>query len=173
MKIHVGGVSEGVHEYRLEAPASTLTLAENFLGEVVVDVVLEKTGKQIFLKARIRTTGVFACDRCLERFTVPLTSAYQMNYLLEGTEPVNVDPAEVQYLAPGSTVIDLTEDVRQTILLSVPLKLLCVETCEGLCPRCGKNLNTGACDCTETSVDPRWEKLRSLRTTSSEDWTQN
>jgi uncharacterized protein len=173
MKIQVGGLSEGLHEYRLEAPASMLMLEENFSGEVVVDVVLEKTGRQIVLKAGIRTPATFACDRCLERYTTSLSCAYQMYYLLEGTDTANLDPAEVQYLAPGSTVIDLTDDVRQTILLSVPLKLLCAESCEGLCPHCGKNLNTGPCGCTETAADPRWEKLRSLRDSNSEDWAQN
>lgn len=169
MKIQVGGLSEGLHEYRLEAPASALGLEENFSGDVTVSLTLEKTGRQILLKAGLETLATFSCDRCLERFATSLSSSYQMYYLLEGADLSNLDPAEVQYLAPGSTVIDLTEDVRQTILLSVPLKLLCADSCEGLCPHCGKNLNTGPCSCAETAGDPRWEKLRSLRDSNADD----
>ena len=60
--------------------------------------------------------------------------------------------------APGSAsigagsaevVIDLSEDARQTILLAVPLKLLCREDCQGLCPGCGVDLNREACRCAD------------------------
>ena len=173
MKIQVGGLSEGLHEYSFEVPASALGLGENFSENVEVKVVLEKAAKQIFLKAGIRASGVFACDRCLGSFNASLASSYRMNYVMEETEGAGLDPAEVQYLAPGLTIIDLSEDVRQTILLSVPLKLLCSEACKGLCPHCGKNLNNGSCTCTEKSTDPRWEKLRSLRENKTGEWTQN
>jgi uncharacterized protein len=94
-----------------------------------------------------------------------------MYYFAEGSDQAPYDPAEVQIIPQGASVLDLTEDVRQTILLSVPLKLLCSETCAGLCPRCGANLNTEVCTCSETLIDPRWEKLRSLQDNNMEDPT--
>ena len=45
--------------------------------------------------------------------------------------------------------LDLTDDVREDILLSLPLKFLCQEDCRGLCPHCGQNLNEGTCSCQE------------------------
>ncbi|MBS6941064.1 MAG: DUF177 domain-containing protein, partial [Slackia piriformis] len=33
------------------------------------------------------------------------------------------------------------------ILVDVPLVPLCADDCKGICPRCGKNLNEGACAC--------------------------
>ena len=74
-----------------------------------------------------------------------------------------IDPAELQIVPPGFSVIDLSEDVRQTVLLSVPLKLLCTENCKGLCPLCGRNLNSGTCTCTQGAVDTRWEQLIKLK----------
>jgi len=171
MKIQVGGLSEGLHEYHFSSTSSELALAENFSDDVVVDVALEKAGTQLFLSASIHAMGKFQCDRCLNEFEVPLPSSYTMYYFEEGADQANFDPAEVQIIHPGTSVIDLTEDVRQTILLSVPLKLLCSETCEGLCPHCGANLNTESCTCAETFVDTRWEKLRSLQNNKMEDPT--
>ena len=55
--------------------------------------------------------------------------------------------------------------LRDTILLSIPLKPLCREECKGLCPVCGKNLNEGECEHVkkkEEEIDPRWEKLKAL-----------
>lgn len=162
MKIQVAGLSEGVHTYHFEAPAPEIGLGDSFSRDVVVDALLEKTGTQLYVKAAISTAGTFECDRCLDAFEKPLLSTYTMYYLGEGSERGDLDPSEVQVLSPGTSVIDLTDDIRQTVLLSVPLKLLCRETCAGLCPLCGTNLNTGSCSCRETSMDPRWEKLRAL-----------
>ena len=60
--------------------------------------------------------------------------------------------------------LDLGEVVREQVLLGLPLKPLCREDCQGLCPRCGKNRNAGPCGCTpeEEEGDPRLEPLRKL-----------
>ncbi|RKY75804.1 DUF177 domain-containing protein, partial [candidate division KSB1 bacterium] len=46
--------------------------------------------------------------------------------------------------------------------LEVPAKKLCMEDCKGLCPVCGKNLNTGSCSCVKDEIDPRWQGLRNI-----------
>jgi uncharacterized protein len=48
------------------------------------------------------------------------------------------------------------------IVMSLPTKLLCKDDCRGLCPDCGKNLNTGDCNCTKTEIDPRLAALAEL-----------
>ena len=163
MKIQVAGLSDGIHSYHFQLPATDLDLGGNFQNDVLVDTTLDKAGSQIYLRASVQTTGIFPCDRCITDFTTPLASSYQMYYVTEGSDYGHMDPTEVQVVSPGFSVIDLTDDVRQTVLLSVPFKLLCSETCKGLCSRCGKNLNKESCSCTESSADPRWEKLRSLQ----------
>jgi len=163
MKIQVGGLSEGVHDFHFDALASDLSLGEEFSADVGVDVTLEKTGNEILLKSSIRVDGTFECDRCVTQFVTPLTPKYQMYYVLDQAGAERFDPADVQVMAPGLTVIDITEDVRQTVLLSVPLKRLCRPGCRGLCPECGKNLNEGPCGCKVTIEDGRWDTLRSLK----------
>jgi uncharacterized protein len=61
----------------------------------------------------------------------------------------------------GHHIIDMTEAVRQYILLTTPMKPLCREDCAGLCPVCGHNLNQGPCSCPPQGVDPHWAKLYS------------
>ena len=60
--------------------------------------------------------------------------------------------------------LDLGEVIREQVLLGLPLKPLCREDCQGLCPRCGKNRNAGPCGCTpeEEAGDARLEPLRKL-----------
>lgn len=163
MKIQVGGLSEGVHTYEFWVPAEELELGEGFGGEVSVRAELEKTGTQFHLKASISASGEFECDRCLSRVSSRLTPSYGMHYFTDGGNHEECDPSEVQLISPGMHVIDITDDVRQTILLAIPLKVLCKNECAGLCPMCARNLNDGPCTCQENTHDTRWDQLRKLQ----------
>ena len=163
IKIQIGGLSEGVHEYQFSTHVGDVGLSDPFRGDVRASVILEKTGTQMVLKGAVRVEGDFMCDRCTRTIVLPVTSSYRMCYVTQGEQFEGVDPAELQTVAPGSGNIDITEDVRQTVLLAVPLKVLCSEGCRGLCPHCGKNLNMESCSCTREEGDSRWEPLRSLR----------
>jgi uncharacterized protein len=163
MKIQVGGLSEGIHEYDLLVCPADLALGEEFRSDIRVHATVAKSGRQMFLDARISASGVFVCDRCLADFTLPLNPSYRMYYASEGEDMARIDPSEVQVVQPNLTVIDLSEDVRQTLMVSVPLKLLCRTDCSGLCPRCGKNLNMESCSCAADMSDSRWDALQSLR----------
>jgi len=52
--------------------------------------------------------------------------------------------------------------VREQVFLSLPARSLCGEDCKGLCPRCGKNLNSESCNCDAAPADPRWSALSDL-----------
>jgi uncharacterized protein len=163
LKIQVGGLSEGRFSHRFHSRGEELSLGEDFTGEVLVDTVLEKRGRQILLSAAISTTGTFECDRCLEDFKLTVNPSYRTYYVMDGEDAAGMDPAEVQVIPAGLPVIDITDDVRQMIELSVPLKLLCRPDCQGLCPTCGKNLNVSPCACQEETPDGPWDTLKSLK----------
>jgi uncharacterized protein len=59
--------------------------------------------------------------------------------------------------------LDLTELAREQILLNLPSQVFCREDCQGLCQKCGANLNLIDCSCEESEVDPRWAALRNLK----------
>ncbi len=58
---------------------------------------------------------------------------------------------------------DLTDELRQSIILSLPSYPICRQDCRGVCASCGKNLNEGPCTCEHTERDSRWGALDSLR----------
>jgi uncharacterized protein len=57
--------------------------------------------------------------------------------------------------------VDLTEAVRQNVLLALPMVTICREDCKGLCPQCGHDLNLGPCEC-KPEVDARLSVLEQL-----------
>ena len=79
-------------------------------------------------------------------------------------EEVELDDHEVVVGYYDDERLDLGEVVREQLLLSLPMKRVCREECQGICPTCGRNRNTASCACAapEEPVDSRLEPLRKL-----------
>lgn len=163
MRIQLGGLSDGIHEYNFACRPAEIGLDERFQTEIHVHALLDKTVHQAFLKAEISTSGLFACDRCVRDVSLTFSPGYRMYYVVEGGETGDLDPSEVQVIPPGLNAIDIDDDVRQILLLAIPQKILCTRDCKGLCPECGRNRNADPCDCSVSIDDSRWEKLREIR----------
>ena len=69
---------------------------------------------------------------------------------------------DLNVIAYRGNEIDLWPDLREAMVLALPMKPLCSEDCRGICPTCGKDLNNGECRCGKRSMDPRWEGLLKL-----------
>jgi uncharacterized protein len=165
LKIRVSGLSAGTHEYSLRVPASDLQLDANFDTPVDVKVRLEKLARQIIVRGGIATRASFSCDRCLAGYRQQLAASYAIVYVEDDAEAGKFPPEDVRIMRNDATVIDLSEDVREMLLLSVPLKLLCRDECRGLCSSCGADLNAGECGCAKetagSSIVP-WQGLEKL-----------
>jgi uncharacterized protein len=160
--IRISGLSNGLHEYHFSTDPGEIGLKPNFSNAIQADIKLDKSARQLYLKAEISTSGFFDCDRCLEQFELPVVTRYTAIYLYSEADMGKYPPEEIEVISPETTSIDLSEDVCEMILLSVPLKLLCKEECRGLCPKCGVNRNRTGCDC-EAEVDTsRWGELKKL-----------
>jgi uncharacterized protein len=162
-RINISNLSEGIHEYRFEAGSSKIGLDERFKGTVKVDARIDKSVRQIFLQAEIQAGGSFSCDRCLQDIHQELNTVYSMVYVQGARSTVDLaKEEEIQILAVDMNYIDLDEDVRQYILLTIPQKILCKEDCQGFCPTCGVNKNIASCTCGAQAVDSRWDALKKL-----------
>jgi uncharacterized protein len=98
------------------------------------------------------------CYRCLEDAVLELPIAARE---YQATDPEGSDELRTQYLQDGN--LDLGAWSRDAVALALPDKILCRIDCAGLCPVCGKNLNTEPHAHDEESADPRWAALESLR----------
>lgn len=163
IKIQISGLSEGIHRYSFRLSPEDVDLSGSFEDVVTVEAALDKTATQMLLTASISATGKFVCDRCVAEFRRAVAPGYTMVYVPEGMDKRHLDATEVQVIQAGQHLIDIAEDVRQTLLLAIPFKLLCRESCKGLCPHCGTNLNEGTCSCSDQPVDYRWDELRKLQ----------
>jgi uncharacterized protein len=170
------GPKGGTRSYELYIPVSELDqLDEGF------DVVAPFQGSARFLWTNehimVRVTGMtvvtMTCSRCLEPFTqaveVHIEEAFVPTVDMATGMPIVQDESDVAVLIDEHHILDLSEILRQSILLAMPLTPVCSPDCKGLCPVCGANLNHESCSCTVESIDPRWSALHILLQRSEDD----
>jgi uncharacterized protein len=164
MKISLLRLSEGLHTLNFVEKLAELGVDNqpNLHEEVKIQVDLEKRSPHYFLKSRVQVSGRFACDRCTDEFERTLRGEARVVFSSDQAMVAMSEADDIHYLAPEAKEIDLTDEIRDTIVLAVPMKMLCAENCRGLCAGCGANLNTEPCRCAAPPADPRWEALRKL-----------
>lgn len=126
---------------------------------------LMHTNAGILARGRFAATVTAACARCLEPVAVPLTFDLEEVYvptidILTGKSVVPTEEDQALWIDERH-ILDLAEVLRQDVLITMPLQVLCQDGCRGLCPSCGQNLNQGSCAC-QAEIDPRWAALADL-----------
>ena len=124
-----------------------------------------RCGEDLVFDGRLSTTVSGTCARCLETYPFPIECDFSFVAKpapAAGAPPAASDEDRALSFYSGDE-IDLSPLLREELLLSLPTRPLCREDCSGLCPRCGKNRNTGSCSCTDDWVDPRLAPLRELK----------
>src|SRR5213592_3248290 len=125
---------------------------------VAVDGRLQSIGEgRFYWQGRLRTVVQGECRRCLTPVATPLQ--LEIGALFT-QDPDALDDPDSYPVAPDATEIDVTPAVREELVLAAPRFMACRDDCKGLCPQCGQDLNSGACECVP-ALDPRWQRLRS------------
>jgi uncharacterized protein len=135
------------------------------------EIIEEHRGpKEVVSDIRIRGSynGDFEqpCARCLEPVAHLVSGQFDLIFRPLGADQgvsdhaISASDTEIGYYQNGGLAL---EDVlREQVLLSLPVRTLCRQDCKGLCPRCGRDLNSESCTCETASPDPRWSALSDL-----------
>src|SRR3954465_10035789 len=165
-------------EFSQQLAAETLELLADLRQSGVLkthgraELLAEHRGGKDVVKD-IRVVGDFAtevevrCARCIEPVPTKVAGDFDLLY-----RPLGVDGGKAERaISEGETEIgycsgegiQLEDVLREQILLALPLRIVCSESCRGLCPGCGKNLNVESCACEEQPPDPRWAALADIK----------
>lgn len=110
----------------------------------------------VSLVVKAEFTLNLTCDRCAADFSRTFSIPLEHVLVTELNDDDNDD-----FIVIDSFHYDVEPLLREDVLLSLPMKVLCREDCVGMCHRCGKDLNDGPCDCGR-EYDPRWDALQQL-----------
>ena len=108
-----------------------------FIEPLEVDAKVEKFDEIVLAKTNVKTRYTSFCSRCL----VEVEKDWIQNFTLDF--PLENNPE----------FIELGEDIRQEIVLSLPTRILCKEDCQGICMDCGVDLNFDPCKCKKNHQD--------------------
>ena len=116
-------------------------------GGIEYDLFIQLLGQELLVRGKVRQRLTCLCVRCAADFES------------EAVEEAFTTSVEI---SDGTDFLDLTEEVREAIILALPGYPVCREDCKGLCMTCGSNLNETTCRCREAGRDNRWAALDTL-----------
>jgi uncharacterized protein len=120
---------------------------------VRVSLTVQKTQDELVVEGRVSTQATATCVRCLDEFSLALDEPFRVvaNVVHDSEASADTGDEDFFLLAQSAPVLDLSDPVRELLLLAVPDNPLCKGDCAGLCGGCGRNLNHEPCTCPERS----------------------
>lgn len=133
-------------------------LAYEVRGPLDVALEVQQTAHDVLARGSLAGEAVLACRRCLTDVAIPIREEVALLFR-EGVSIADAEAAEIYALPEKGNELDLTDAIREHLVLAVPEFAICSDACKGLCPTCGANLNETTCSCEPTAVDNRWAAL--------------
>ena len=132
-------------------PAASFTLRDGdhftIQNDLEYDLTANLVQQQLLITGSAKLKISCICDRCLGKFDLGVNVSDICHYIDDFKEDI----------------VDISDHIREDILLTVPMKLICKEDCMGLCESCGQNLNIKGCSCEPLGPEPSvWDKLDGL-----------
>lgn len=150
MIIAVDQVYENPTRFAGEEPADVMDLADDptlrLTGGLRYDIEAEAIPGELLVHGKLAIRVEFHCSRCGEAFEQEIREPR-----FEAVFPYTDDHA----------LVDLTDEMRETMILAFPAYPVCRVECRGLCDQCGINRNEATCDCRPPD-DSRWGVLDRL-----------
>ena len=134
---------------------------------IKVEVSISRINDMFLLEGSISGRLEMKCDRCLDSYYHTLDSKFR-SYLTTKSPDENFneielfeEDMELDFITGDE--IQLDEIIRGYILLALPMRSICNPDCLGLCPGCGRNLNTEQCVCSNNGGNLAFSKLSDFK----------
>ena len=156
-----------------EVPSMMSYLASLSISDVTfeqplhTETSLAKIGPSVFLKGNVKTSLRLSCVRCLNDFSFPISSSFDLTLSPLKKAPkeeeveLKEEDLESNFFEGGE--LHLSEIACEQVFLDIPYKPLCREDCRGLCPVCGKDLNLSTCHCVPDESESAFSALKNLK----------
>jgi uncharacterized protein len=129
----------------------------------------QRAGGEIRINGSLKTTIEMMCSRCLEPARQDINKSFDLFFrqrdelMFDEDQEIELTEKETQTAFFTGTQLAIGEILREQVLLALPMKALCAVDCKGLCPTCGTNLNSGACNCRAEQFSPHMDMLLELK----------
>lgn len=104
----------------------------SFPAAIALDAEAWHSDGEMTVQTHLEGERRFTCSKCNEPFNNLFEKDFTLHYDVKGLESISIE-----------------QDVRDELLLELPIRVLCRPDCRGLCEHCGANLNNGPCGCAQ------------------------
>jgi len=179
MRLRIEDLKEGELTFQFEEKQAAFPVLMEMVadGECEILTPVRVKGSTLQVQHMIEVSGTvevrvrLTCSRCLNPFESKLHNAFTLDFTrapLEaeaapGPKEAEMRPETVALVIFEGDEIDLREAVQEQVVLAFPQKPLCRESCKGLCPTCGFELNQGDCGCRPSAPNSGFAVLKNLK----------
>jgi len=138
-----------------------------FPPKLAVELTYYRSGQDIVFHGRFSGEVSARCGRCLEDYCFEMDKHFDFVLTPDPAksgrraEELSRDDLGLSYYSGEE--IDLAPLIAEQVILALPTRPLCRESCCGLCGTCGTNLNNESCSCSVAVGDPRMAIFRTLK----------
>ncbi|WP_273229589.1 YceD family protein [Kosmotoga pacifica] len=134
-------------------------------GPISIELFLYKEKDSLIVSGKVSATVIEQCSRCLKPVKLPIDGVVEAIYVSHSKffkETKKGPVEELENTFPlTEEILDLSDRIIEAIIVEIPQKVLCSESCRGLCPECGADLNENpqhSCEIPEKPQD-KWHSL--------------
>lgn len=133
-----------VYSFDVPIKMEDIAAKSNLKGQV--EIMRIEKGLNVMLK-NLEIEVSFTCMRCLKNFTQPIRiKSAERHFHFDHPKHVE-DPEDLFLVNKKNLTVDVSQPLRQEIILHFPSVPVCSMHCKGICAHCGKNRNTKECNC--------------------------
>jgi uncharacterized protein len=126
------------------------------------------SGSEIFFRGRLDAEIHLPCGRCLEEFSIKINGPLEAHLRMfspsgprgGGNPDQRIQLEDLDTGVIQEEGVDLWETMLEQVILNIPMRPLCRDSCQGLCPVCGENRNIHPCRCGEKEKNNPFEGLK-------------
>ena len=159
LRIDLRSLEAGYHEMSLEPAPADAGLDPDGFSDILVEVGLDYDGKKAFVMIKAFAVATLICDRTLVKFDQSIKGEYSL--LFSPNEEKEAED-EIRSISSTDEELDITDIVRDTLLLAIPVRKIAPGAEEAEIP-----VAFGAP--ADADLDPRWEALKALKNEKSGD----
>jgi len=166
LRFDIQKIPEGESSKRVELPGEYFDLDDEMkLLEADISISFYRTDRFIKVTFGVNSSVELICDRSLDPFNKTIEGTFDILFQPDEIQESETERSAVKQIPADELVIDIEDEVRDTIMLNIPIKKVHPRYID----ESGKPEEFGTArfgevdDDEEDPIDPRWEKLKKLK----------
>jgi len=163
IKINVFSILEDseVPEKKIDEEIEKISTIE-LVGKLQVRGKIYKIDNGVLADLEISGKEKITCDRCLEAFDKDINKKISQEFVMPNKNLLDDEKYDRQagFVVDEHNEIDVEKPIVEEILLDNE-RNICKNSCKGLCPECGINLNRNKCKCSKKGKSKK-EKVKNI-----------